>query len=125
MWDRKALFNLITLALYVLGFNFYLYELFFGTWYSVNVKGFYYLITIIFLVCNLFISKIVGQYTYLSEQLELIGRITVIINFTIIVLTLYNQLCAPVTYFFVFNSSILIATTMVMINGFKHGIFKK
>lgn len=125
MWDKKTLINLFALALYVSGFNFYLYELFYGSWNTLQAKGFFYIITVSFLTYIFFISKYTGQTTYLSEQFDLISKLTVLINFIIIVLTLYDLLNNHRTYFYTFNGSILVTTIMVTFSGFKHGIFKE
>lgn len=124
MLDKRAYISFFVLIGYTLCFNVYLYELFYGHWQPVNSKGFFYLITIISKV-YLFINRKVKRRTELSEHIDDIMDLTVIINFVIIMLSLYDLIFIPLLYFFIYNGSVLVTTLIVLIIGTKYGAFKK
>lgn len=124
MWDKRSIINLTLLALYAAGFNFYLYELFLGSWDKLDTKIFYYGITIVFLTW-LTVDDYFGYLTYLQKTTNLIGKISILINFLIIIFTLNNKLNNPIAYFVVLNCSNLLLTVSILISGCRHGYFKK
>lgn len=124
MLDKRAYLSFFVLIGYTLCFNVYLYELFYGPWQPVNSKGFFYLITIVSKL-YLFINRKVKKRTELSEHIDDIMDLTVIINFVIIMLSLYDLIFIPLLYFFIYNGSVLVTTLIVLIIGSKYGAFKK
>jgi hypothetical protein len=124
MLDKRIYISIFVLICYSTGFNFYLWELFYGSWYSVNAKGFYYLLTILTLIW-LNIDKKLTNSSHLNKDFHSITEYAVIINFIIIMLTLYNIINIPLLYFFIYNGSVLVTTLIVLVIGTKHGIFKK
>lgn len=124
MLDKRAYISFFILIWYTLLFNVYLYELFYGTWNIVYTKAFFYLITIL-TKGYLIINRKVKRRTELSEHLDDIIEYTVCINFTIIMLSLYNLIFVPLLYFFIYNGSVLVTTLIVLIIGTRHGAFKK
>lgn len=125
MLDKRAYINLFVLIGYSGLYNFYLYQLFYGSWYPVHTKGFYYLITIITLLWGIIDRKMVKNSTETSRHIGYITEIIVILNFVFIVITLYDIIFTPLLNFFIYNGSVLITTLIVLVIGTKHEIFKK
>lgn len=123
MLDKRTYINLFALIAYTGLFNLYLYELFYGSWNIANVKGFYYLITILTLLWGIIDRKIKNS-TETSNHINLITEITVIINFVFIILNLYDLLFIPLLNFFLYNGSVLVVSVIVLIASTKHEIFK-
>jgi len=124
MLDKKSIANLLILAVYTGCFNFYLYELFYGTWNIVSTKNFYYLSTVIALIW-LDIDRATGLRTFLNEQTNFICSRTIILNFIIIILSLNNIVGAmPWLYFEIINGSIFMLTIMILTSGGRHEYFK-
>lgn len=124
MLDKRAYYSFFVLIGYTLLFNLYLFELFYGSWNVVHTKAFFYLITIITKL-YLIINRKVKKRTELSGHLDDIIEYTVIINFMIICLSLYDLFFVPLLYFFIYNGSVLVTTLIVLIIGTRHGAFKK
>lgn len=125
MLDKRAYINLFVLVVYSGLYNFYLYQLFYGSWYPINTKGFYYLITIITLLWGIIDRKIVKNSTETSRHVGFITELVIIINFIIIFITLYDLIFTPLLNFFIYNGSVLVTTLIVLVIGTKHEVFKK
>lgn len=124
MLDKRGYLSFFVLIGYTSLFNFYLYELFYGSWYSPNTKAFLYLITIITKL-YLIINRKLKRRTELSEHLDDIIEYCIVINFAIIMLSLYDIIYIPLLNFFIYNGSVLVTTLIVLIIGTRHGAFKK
>lgn len=124
MLDKRAYISFFALIGYTLLFNVYLCELFYGSWNVVHTKAFFYLITI-FTKLYLIINRKLKRRTELSAHLDDIIEYTVIINFMIIMLSLYDLIFIPLLYFFIYNGSVLVTTIIVLIIGTRHGAFKR
>lgn len=125
MLDKRLYINLFVLVAYTAGYNFYLWELYFGNWYVINAKGFYYLVTIITLLSGVIDRNKAQNTTEASRQVGFITELAVIINFIFIVITLYDIIFTPLLYFFIYNGSVLVTTIIVTIASTRHGNFKK
>lgn len=122
MWDKRAIVNIILLILYSAGFNFYLYELFYGSWLPVNSKAFYYLITTVSLFW-LILDEYMGYVSYINQKLNIIHKLCLLLNFAIITITLYGLLNTR-QYFYLYNGSIFVLSLMILTSGGRHDYFK-
>lgn len=125
MLDKRAYINLFVLVSYTGLYNLYLYELFYGSWYEINTRGFYYLVTVITLICGVIDRKLPKNTTELSRNIGFITELVVIVNFIFIFITLYDIIFTPLLNFFIYNGSVLVTTMIVTIAAVKHGIIKK
>lgn len=124
MWDNRAFINMAALIGYAASFNYYLYQLFYGSWETIQTKSFYYSFTIL-LFLWLIIDEMKGYTSYFNQAFNFACKFCIVINFIIITLTLNNKLSTPIAYFKIFDCSILVLTLMILISGCRHGYFKK
>lgn len=114
--------TVVALILYVLSFNFYLYEL---THILTHRKAtlLYNSITLSMLLFFILDLKL-GFVSHLHEQLNLLCFLSVIANILLIICTHLFLIREPLALFFIFNGSIFATTLMVAISMYRHGFFK-
>lgn len=97
-------------------FNFYLFQLFYGSWNELIVRGYLYAF-----MC------VVTLYLAFSpnSQFNLINKLTFAFNFALFFLTLLGIFKEGVFYMLVYNGSIIVTTVMILTSGLRHGIFKQ
>lgn len=103
-------------------YNLYFYELLWGEWDKREAKALYYIVTA-GLMTYLLISDLYKS-TALTFQINFISKITIIINFALFSLILYNILAHPVLYLFILNGLVFALSIMIATSGIRHGMFK-
>lgn len=119
----RAAISFAALLLYVILFNFYIYELT-NTFLSYRREKLLYDYTTSGMVIYFLIDLKTGFENDLHEQANLICILAVIMNFLFIILTLHDVLADPVKMFLTFNGSIIVTTTMILFFGIKYEYFK-
>lgn len=123
MWDKATICNLIILSISIALFDVYLVQLFWGNWTEIRSRALYYCDTSLVLI-YLTISDYLGFCSEIHFEVNIISKITIIINFIFFALALYNFLPSPVYTLILFNGSILVVSLTILILGLKHEIFK-
>lgn len=120
--DRAAIYNLIALILNYIGYNFYLYELFWGGWDKVTTKSFFYLITGAVLLWFT-IGEWKGWNTVQQLHTSVVYKLTLVITFWSFFLILrgVNGLFYLITY----DISILIISVIILFSGLRYDYFFK
>jgi hypothetical protein len=118
----RVFITITVLCVYVIGFNFYLYELTHHFW-SHRQKTLLYNTLTLSMLLFYFLDLKTGIVSYFHEQFNNVCYLSVIINFIIIILTHLTILEQPLFIFISFNSGMFIATLMLAIAGARHGTF--
>lgn len=105
-------------------YNFYFYELFYGSWDKTQAKALYYLTTFLVLL-YLIIDEIVDYSSDTHKQISLICKLSVCANFLLFALILYNVLSMPILYLFLLNGSIFVLSVIILTSGIRHEYFKE
>lgn len=117
MWDNHCIFNLTLLIFYVAGFNLYLWQRFETNFTEIQIKAFYYLITVFVISC-LTIQDVYRK----PNQFNIICKSVIIINFIEIYLILRGV--NLLTNLFYYNGLIFGLSVIILISGCKNEIFK-
>lgn len=123
MQDYRAIVNLIVLIINMGSYNFYVYELLFGTWEKREAKALYYLTTF-FVLLYLIIDEIIGYSSDTHKQISLICKLSVCANFLLFALILYDMLSMPILYLFLLNGSIFVLSVIILWSAIQHEFFK-
>ena len=123
MQDKKAILSFIVLGLNVSVYNFYLYELFYGSWEERQAKGMFDIITVIILGYLAF-DTIKGYSTYLHLQANICIFSALMVNFLLFAFTLYDILPGHRLYLYTFNGTVLASTITILILGHIYETFK-
>lgn len=122
MSDRsRVIFTVIILCLYVVLFNFYIWQLtHIGN--GSQTKLLYNYITFFTLI-----FYFINQYdtTQANEQLNKMIFFVILSNFILIILTHHRILTQAPPMFLSFNGLIFAVTSIIGITGYNHGYFKK
>jgi hypothetical protein len=76
------------------------------------------------MVAFLILDELLRYKTWLHEQFNIIGKISVLVNVFLITFTYQLHLKSPVLAFTVYNSAVCIATIIILFTGIKNDIFK-
>lgn len=118
----RTYITLTVLCLYVILFNIYIYEL---TRIDIKTSKLFYNYltgcTLLFVLAD-WKSGFVSRW---HEQINFICILCLIVNYILIILTHHTILLKPLPMFYAFNGGVLAVTVAILINGVKHGIFKK
>lgn len=115
--------NFIVLTLYTAFNNFYLYELFWGSWPNARTKGFFYLITSLYLL-YLIIGEMATYNSNLEYQTSMICKWVLFANFIIFAFTQLNLMPKPIMYLYLLNGSVFAISCIIIISGIRYGTFK-
>lgn len=118
MWDKRCIFNLGLLVFYVVAFNIYLWQLFETNFTQIQIKAFYYLVTII-----VFSMLTIQDYYYKPNHFNIICKSVIIFNFIEIYLILRGV--NLLNNIFCYNGLIFAISIAILIAGAKHGYFKQ
>lgn len=124
MWDNRAIANLLIIIANMGCYNLYFYELFWGSWEKITARALYYISTAIVSI-YLIIDELYGFTTKEHYQLNLICRLTIIANFILFALILYNILPDPILYLLILNGSIFALSCMILFSGIKYGHYNR
>lgn len=116
---RQAL-TIGILIVYLVLFNYYIYELTLPDMPIECKKLFYNYITLGMVVFT-FADIKAGFVSYLHEQFNNICILSVVINFILIILTHHTILQNPIPMFFAFNGSVFAVTVMIGFSIIRHG----
>ena len=122
--DRRAILGFIVLIISMGIYNLYLCELIFGPPDKRLIKAMFYL-TIAFVSIYLLIGDMRKGGSRINFQIAFITKCSLIVNFILFALILYNLLAHPVIYLFILNGSILILSIMILISGLRNHVFNK
>lgn len=122
-WDKRAILSLCMLIMLVAGYNLYIYELFWGDWFILHTKGMYYAVAGSVML-YLTINDIIGHSTEIQFEIDIICKITLVINFIIFAVSLFDMLPNHRLYLYLFNGCIFVTSLMVLYSGCRHEIFK-
>lgn len=119
----RTLIDLIALIVYTGVFNLCFYEQFYGAWFETHPRRLYYISSAVFSLF-LLIDELFKYNDNTHYQLNLIGRCTVILNFTIFALMLYGLFTNEIFYLFLLDGSLFAVSAMILFSGLRHGFFK-
>lgn len=122
--NKRTLLTIIALILYVVAFNYYLYELI-RTDFSHRSKVLLYNYSTLSMLVFFVLDLKAGFESSIHEDFNFVCILSVIINFITIILTHLTIISNPLPTFLSFNIGILIATLMILISGARHGYFKR
>lgn len=123
-WDKRAILSLFMLIVNMGCYNFYFYELFWGSWDKVIAKALYYATTFVFY--EYFITNdIVKRNTHLNFQICYIGKNGIAVNFLLFALILFGIASHPILYVLLLNGSVFAISVMILFSGIRHGFFKR
>ena len=124
MWDKRSIWSLSMMILNYIIYNFYLYEMFYGMWNIICIKGIFYLTTA--LIMLYFVFDEMRNYTYLIQyQIKIAYFLSLILTFILFFLILsYKLKDYPVSVLLVYNSLVIFVTFSILCNGIKYKLFK-
>ena len=117
----KSAIAIIFLILYCAWVNVYIYN--WDAWDKWHSKVYSLFATIIFLTWLAIADKI-GETAYLCSQVILISRITIILNFLLILLYTLQIIVNYESLAYLLNGSILVTSLSILISGSRHGALK-
>jgi hypothetical protein len=122
-FDYRAVINLAVLIANMGAYNFYFYELFYGSWDKIQAKALYYITTSCVLL-YLVIDEMVGYSSDTHKQISLICKLSLWANFLLFALILYNVLSNPINYLYILNGSIFVLSCIILFASLKHDFYK-
>lgn len=120
----RAITNLTVLAINYIIYNFYLYELFYGSWDKAEVKGLFYLVTgsVLF---YFIIDMMRGWASILHYHTTLVYLFSLVITFWLFASLLTNSLHNGIFCLLLYNGLMTTLTITILINGKIYGQFKQ
>lgn len=126
MWDKHRIPLIIGMwIIYLLLFNFYIYELTHGLSHRKCVLFYSYLTGGMTAIC--FFDRVHITRLTVHRQFNILSILSVLANFILIILTQHTVISntRDTAMFYTFNGLIVVVTIMIFISGIKHGIFKE
>lgn len=121
-WLNRAILSLIILIVNMGCYNFYFYELFWGSWPKIYSRRLYYVTTAFFLLFVL-ADELFKYKDDTHYQINLVCKATVIVNFILFALILYGVFNNPILYLYLLNGSIFAISVIILCSGIKYGSF--
>lgn len=118
-----AVINFLILVAYTAFNNFYLYELFWGGINNATIKGMFYFVTSLFLLCQI-VSEMMGYDSVRDYQISIICKCVLFANFIIFAFTQLNLMPKPIMYLYLLNGSVFVISCIIIISGIRHGYFR-
>lgn len=111
-----SLKDMAALLIHAVGFNLYLWAVLYTDYNMVIIKGCLYL----------FLSVIILYIAFNERsQFNFINMLTLVINFALIFTVLIGLFNNGAWYMVLYNSTIIVVSTMILLSGLQHGYFKQ
>lgn len=121
----RVIICIIVLCLYVLAFNFHLWELIHEDLLTFRQNKLFYYYTTGGMIAFTFADIKLGIIYYLHEQLNTICILTVLTNFIIIILINHLIITKSLFILSTFNLLIFVITVIITISAKRHGFINK
>ena len=114
----RTIITIAVLCIYLAGFNFYLYEL---TRIAYPTPTLIYNYLTLGMLLFAFLDIKAGLFPGLHEQFNSICFLSLIVNYTFIILTHHELIKQPKYMFYTFNGMELVVTIALLVNLKKYG----